>query len=202
MASEKAPVKIAKKDAVFMGIILVLAVVLAFTLFQNTITASSQQKVVDSVVATYRTLTESDVEALTVKDEGNLYKILLRLKLADGDVLRETYVTKDGRFFSEAGSVIEISSFMETLDKEKNFADCLKEKKFVLFGQKSEANTYQQLLVIGNFANKVYFDCTGTNLQACQQIGISTIPVIFYNGQNYTGVQTRASIESLTGCKY
>jgi hypothetical protein len=191
-----------KKEYFYIFIIFVLITAMAFLFVPQMLGYAFQQKVVGSVVATYRALTESDVEALTVKDEGNLYKVLLRLKLADGDVLREAYVTKDGRFFSEAGSVIEISSFTETLGKEKSFAKCLKEKKFVVFGQKSEANTYQQLLILGNFANMVYVDCTGTNLQACQQIGISTIPVIFYNSQNYTGVQTRASIESLTGCKY
>jgi hypothetical protein len=191
-----------KKEYFYVLIIFVLIAAMGILLIPQTLNSASQQKVVENVVATYRTLTESDVEALTVKDEGNIYKILLRLKLADGDVLREAYVTKDGRFFSEAGNVFEISNFTATLGKEKSFAECLKEKKFVVFGQKSEPNTLQQLLVIGNFANKVYVDCTGANLQACQQIGISTIPVIFYNDQNYTGVQTRPWIEDLTGCKY
>jgi hypothetical protein len=208
MASEKAPVKLAKKDVVYVGVILVLAVVLAFTLLQNMIASSSQQsvlnaqqKVLDNVQNVYKNLTESNVEVVSVKDEGYLYRILLRLKLPEGDALREVYATKDGKYFSEAGNVIEVSSFMERLDSERSFANCLKARGFVVVGQKSEPNTVQQLLTIGNFANRVYFECSGENLQACQQIGIQAIPTIFYNKMNYTGVKSREWIESLTGCK-
>lgn len=202
MASEKSAGRIAKKDAVYIGAIAVLACVLAFTLLQSTLVSDSQQKVVASVENVYRNLTESDVETVSTKDEGYLYRMLLRLKLTGGDVLKEVYATKDGKYFSESGNVIEISGFMQRLDKEKSFAECLKVKGFVIAGQQSEPNTYQQLLIIGNFASKVYFDCTEANLQVCQQLGIQTIPTIFYNNMNYTGVKSREWVESLTGCRY
>lgn len=198
MASGK-PVK---KDVIYIGVILVLVVILAFMFLQNTLLAGSQKQVVDSVESVYELLTDSDAEVLSVNDEGYVYKVLLRLKLVGGDVLREIYATKDGRFFSEAGNVIEVSSFMERLSREKDFAECLKTKGFIVFGQKSEPNTLQQLLEIGNFANRVYVDCVGANLEACVQLGISEIPTIVYNQMNYTGVKTRAWVESLTGCEY
>lgn len=204
MSSEKTPEKVAKKDAVYIGVILVLAVVLALTFLQSTIASSSQQtqqKVLASVENVYRNLTESGVEVVSTKDEGYLYRILLRLKLPEGDVLREVYATKDGRYFSESGNVIEVSSFMDKLDKEKNFADCLKARGLVVVGQKSEPNTLQQLMVIGNFANRVYFECSGDNLQICQQSGIQMIPTIIYNKMNYTGVKNKEWLQSLTGCK-
>lgn len=191
-----------KKDAVYIGVIIVLAVVLAFMLLQNTFASSSQKGVTDSVENVYEMLTEGDAEILTVTDEGSVYRVLMRLKLDTGDVLREVYATKDGRFFSEAGNFIEVSGFMERLEREKSFAECLSGKGFLVLGQSSEPNTVQQLLVIGNFANKVYVDCTGANLQACQQIGIERIPTTLYQQQNYTGIKTREWIESLTGCEY
>jgi hypothetical protein len=189
-----------KRDLIYIGIILILIVILAFTLLQNTITSESQKQVLDSVKSVYELLTESDVEVLSTHDEGSLYRLLLRLKIQGGDVLREVYATKDGRFFSESGNIIEVSGFMERLDKEKNFSECLKAKNFLVLGQKSEPNTLQQLLIIGNYANKVYVDCVGANLQACQQIGVQEIPTILYNRMNYTGVRERAWIEALTGC--
>jgi len=69
-------------------------------------------------------------------------------------------------------------------------------------GQKTDPSTIQQLLVIGNFASRIYFDCTGTNLQVCQQQGITVVPTIFYNRMNYTGIKNREWLTSLTACEY
>ncbi len=193
--------KLGKKDAAYVAAILALAAVLAFGFFQGMLAAGSQQKVLAGIEGVYRNLTESDVEIVQVKDEGYLYRILLRLRLPEGDALREVYSTKDGRFFSEAGNVIELSSFVPRLEGEKRFAECLRAKEFFVLGQKSQPETVQQLLVIGNFANKVFVECSGANLQACLQIGISEIPTVLYDKMNYTGVKDRAWIEDLTGCK-
>jgi hypothetical protein len=197
-----APRKPAGKDLVYTGIIVVLIIIIGFMFLQNTLITGSQKQVTDSVESLYETLTESDVEVLTVKDEGYVYKILLRLKIPGGDALREVYATKDGRFFSESGNFMEVSDIMAKLEREKDFAECLSSKGLLVFGQKSEPNTVQQLLEIGNFANKVYVDCVGANLEACVQLGIKEIPTIVYNQMNYTGLRQRAWIESLTGCEY
>ncbi len=193
-----APKKIVKKDLVYIGIILVLVIILAFMLLQNTITLGSQKQVVDSVENVYKMLTESDVEVLNVKDEGYVYKLLVRLKLRDGDVIKELYATKDGRFLSE--NIMEVSGTLARLEKEKKFAECLRSKGFIVLGQKSEPNTLQQLLAIGNYANKVYVDCTGANLQACEQLGVKEVPSIVYDNKIYTGLKSLDWIESTTGC--
>ncbi len=186
---------------IYIGIILVLAVIMAFMFLQNTLIEVSQRQVLDNIKSVYGLLTESEVEVLSVNDEGYLYRILLRLKLSTGDVVREVYATKDGKFFSESGNIIEVSGFMESLSKEKDFTECLRTKGMLVFGQRNEPNTVQQLLIIGNFANKIYVDCVGANLQACQQLGIQEIPTIVFGDQSYTGVKTREWIESLTGCE-
>lgn len=194
--------KIERKEMVYIGIIIILAAVLAFNFLQSSLILGSQQKVVEDVGKAYELLTESEVEVLSVKDEGYVYKMLLRLKITGGDVIKEIYATKDGRFFSEAGNVLEVSGFMERLSKERDFAECLRTKGFIVFGQKSQPETLQQLFEIGNFANRVYVDCIGANLEACLQLGIQEIPTIVYNQMNYTGVKTRGWIEGLTGCEY
>jgi len=197
-----APKKFERKEMVYIGVIVVLAVILAFSFLQNTLIAGSQKQVLDRVESVYELLTESDVEVLSTNDEGYVYRVLLRLKLPTGDVLREVYATKDGRFFSESGNVLEVSDFMERLEREKDFAECLRTAGFLVFGQKSEPNTVQQLLVIGNFANKIYVDCVGANLQACQQLGIEEIPTIVYGDKSYTGVRSLEWIGTLTGCEF
>ncbi len=189
-----------KKDLVYIGVIVVLVIILAFMFLQNTITAGSQKQVLDSVESVYKMLTEGEVEVLSVKDEGHIYKILIRLKLASGDVIRELYATKDGKFLTE--NIMDVSETLVRLEREKDFAECLSSKGLIVFGQKSEPNTVQQLLTIGNYANKIYVDCTGANLQACQQLGIQQIPSIVYNNQIHTGVKSLEWIESLTGCKF
>ena len=192
--------KFERKEMVYIGIIVVLVIVLAFMFLQNTITLGSQKKALDSVEGVYKMLTESEVEVLSVKDEGYVYRLLIRLKLRDGDVIRELYVTKDGKFLTE--NIMDVPETMTRLGKEKDFAECLSSKGLIIFGQKSEPNTLQQLLVIGNYANKIYVDCTEANLQACQQLGIKEIPSIVYNNQIYTGVKSLEWIESLSGCKF
>lgn len=196
MASRKP----AKRDILYIGVIVVLALVLAFMFLEKTITLGSQKQALDTVENVYRMLTDSDVEVLSVKDEGYVYKMLVRLKLRDGDVIRELYVTKDGRFLTE--NIMDVPETVTRLGKEKNFTECLKARGFIVFGQKSEPNTLQQLSTIGNYANKVYVDCTGANLQACQRLGIKEIPSIVYNNKVYTGVKSLEWIESLTGCKF
>ena len=189
-----------RKEMVYIGVIVVLVVVLAFMFLQNTITLGSQKQALDSAEGVYKMLTESEVEVLSVKDEGYVYRLLIRLKLRDGDVIRELYVTKDGKFLTE--NIMDVPETMTRLGKEKDFAECLSSKGLIIFGQKSEPNTLQQLLVIGNYANKIYVDCTEANLQACQQLGIKEIPSIVYNNQIYTGVKSLEWVESLSGCKF
>ena len=197
-----ASLKPAGKNMIYTGIIVVLIIIIGFMSLQNTLVIGSQKQVTDSIESLYETLTEGDAEVLTVKDEGHVYKILLRLKIQGGDALREVYATKDGRFFSESGNFMEVSDIIARLEKDRGFTECLQSKGLLVFGQKSEPNTVQQLLEIGNFANKVYVDCVGANLEACIQLGIKEIPTIVYNQMNYTGFRERAWIESLTGCEY
>jgi hypothetical protein len=191
-----------RREPVYIVLILVLAVALAFSFIQNNFVVSSQNEAVENVKDVYELLTESEVEVLKVDDVGSLYNVLLRMKLSTGDMLTEVFASKDGKYFSEAANVIESAGFAERLTREKDFAECLFGKKLLVFGVSNEQNTAQQLLEIGNFATKIYVDCVGTNLQICQQVGIQTIPTIVYEGRNYTGPVTRNWISDLTGCEY
>jgi len=189
-----------RKDVIYLLIISILIVFFILSHIQNFMESKSKEESVEKLKNLYRMLTERGVEVLNVKDEGNLYRVILRLKLNTGDVLKDVYVTKDGKFFSE--NIMNITNFEKTLIRQKNFTECLKSKGVLIFGQKNEPNTMQQLLILGNYANKIFVDCSGANLQICQRLGIETIPTILYNNMNYTGVKSIAWFETLTGCRY
>jgi uncharacterized protein YpmB len=189
-----------RKDIIYIVIIIVLVLVIASMLLQNVITTGSQQQAIDKLKAVYELITESNVEVLNVEEVSGMFKVLLRTGGTTGDRIEEVYITKDGRLITD--KIIVTEDYKTSLEDQKAFAECLKDKGFLVFGQSNEPNTIQQLQIIGSFSYKIYVDCVDANLQACQQIGIQEIPTIIYNRMNYTGVKTREWIETLTGCKY
>ncbi len=114
--------------------------------------------------------------------------------------MAEAYVTKDGNLI--VNNPVNVTAYMEQLRRVKTFDECLAGKKLAVAGQTTDANTVQQLRVLGNFAYKFYVDCSGANLQMCQQAGIKEIPVTVFDNSSYTGVQPLSFFENLTGCIY
>ncbi len=192
--------KIETKDVFYIALtIVVILLFLSIHLYNLSLT-KVKDKTAEKIKGVYEMLTERDVEILNIEDKGNLYKILLRLKLDTGDVLKEVYLTKDGLFFSE--DMLNISEFTQNLERQKNFTECLRSNGVIVFGQKNEPNTARQLLIIGNYANKIFVDCSGTNIDMCKKLGIKRIPTVIYKNMNYTGVKPIRWFEALTGCKY
>ncbi len=146
----------------------------------------------------YELLSEGNVEILKVDEQSGLYKVLMRVKTANSDNLQEVYVTKDGSLITD--KIIVTDDYKVRLEKEKAFAECLKEKGVLIFGQSTETNTLSQLNVLGNYAYKVYVDCIGTNLEVCQQLGVTEVPTIVVGNSSVTGVHTLDWFEQMTGC--
>ena len=48
--------------------------------------------------------------------------------------------------------------------------------------------------------DKLFFDCTGDNLQTYQQMGVKNIPSVVYNQTIYEGVKPAEWFENVTGC--
>jgi hypothetical protein len=188
-----------KRESAYLLVIAVLAVIIASLLLQNFLVQGSQQQAVDRVKDVYELITENEVEVLTVKEESGLYRILMKVKGTEGDSVQEIYATKDGNLITD--KIINTENYKTNLESQKNFIECMKDKKLLIFGQSNEPNTIQQIQLLGNFAYKVYVDCLGANLQVCQQMGIEQIPTIIYEQKSYTGVKTIEWFESLTGCK-
>jgi len=187
-----------KKEKIYIVVIVILAIAIAYVFLQSTITTGSQQQALNKLTDVYKLITEADVEVLSVEEVSGVYKVLLRLRGTLGDSLEEIYVTKDGNLITD--KIIDTEDYKTRLESQKEFIECLKEKNLLVFGQSNEPNTIQQLQLLGNFAYKIYVDCVGANLEACQQLGIQEIPSVVYEGKSYAGVKNIDWFESLTGC--
>ncbi|MCK4496994.1 MAG: hypothetical protein KAU24_02300 [Candidatus Aenigmarchaeota archaeon] len=189
-----------KREIGYIVIILVLVVVIAAMFLQNVLITGSQQQALDKLTAVYELISEAEVEVLSVEEVSGVYKVLLRLRGTLGDTLEEVYVTKDGSLITDR--IIDTEDYKTRLESQKAFAECLKEKNLLVFGQSNEPNTIQQLQILGSFSYKIYMDCVGAQLEACQQLGIEQIPSVVYDGKSYAGVKNIDWFESLTGCEF
>ena len=195
-----------KKNKKFIWIIAVLLVIIAVLAGRDVISrgiagSSATSAAVKSVGDVYSLITENPAEVLKVVEQNGLYKVTLKTTLPNGQqTVAEAYVTKDGALI--VNNPVNITAYMEQLRREKAFDECLAGKKLAVAGQTTDANTVQQLRVLGNFAYKFYVDCSGANLQMCQQAGIKEIPVTVFDNSSYAGVQPLSFFENLTGCIY
>jgi hypothetical protein len=189
----------ANREIFYIIVIVVLIIVIASMLLQSAITTGSQQQALEKLKDVYELITEADVEVLSVEEASGVYRVMLMLRGNLGEQVEEVYVTKDGNLITD--TVIDTEGYRTRLESEKAFIECMQGKRLLVFGQSNEPNTIQQLQILGNFAYKIYIDCVGANLQACQQLGIEQIPTVIYEGRNYTGIMPINWFESLTGCK-
>jgi hypothetical protein len=189
-----------RREIGYVVVIVVLVATIAFFFLQDTLVTGSQSQAVGMVTDVYGLVTESDVEVLSVEEISGMYKLLLRLKGPQGDTLQEVYVSQDGSLITD--KIIITEDYKTSLESQKAFVECLQEKQVLIFGQSNEPNTIQQLQVLGNFAYKIYVDCLGAQLEACQQLGIQAIPSVVYEGKIYQGAQNIDFFESLTGCEF
>lgn len=189
-----------RREIGYVVVIVVLVAAVAFFFLQDTLISGSQNQAVGMVTDVYGLITESDVEVLSVEEMSGMYKLLLRLKGPQGDTLQEIYVSQDGSLITD--KIIITEDYKTSLENQKAFVECLQEKQVLIFGQSNEPNTIQQLQVLGNFAYKIYVDCLGAQLEACQQFGIQAIPSVVYEGKIYQGTQNIEWFESLTGCEF
>lgn len=188
-----------KKDVAYIVVIAVLVVAVAAVMFQDTIMTGSQQQALGKLRGIYGLITEADVDVLSVEEESGLYRVLIRSGGTTGDRVEEVYITKDGSLLTD--KIIITDDYKTTLEKQKAFTECLMGKKLMVFGQSNEPNTIQQLNILGSFSYKIFVDCVGANLEACQQLGIEQIPTIVYENNAYTGTKAIDWFESLTGCE-
>ena len=148
----------------------------------------------------YGLLTGSEPEVLGVKEESGIYRVVLRTFDSSGaSSVQDVFITKDGKLITD--KLLNADDYQKSLESSKDFVDCLSGKDVRILGQSTDNYTIAQIQALGEFGYRIYFDCTGNNLQACQRAGIQNIPAVIYNSTIYEGLKPVGWIENLTGCE-
>jgi hypothetical protein len=195
-----------KNSKLYLGIIVVLAIALAVSLYLNigpAITGGmiSGDNAMQNIKDIYKIQTDRDVEILSSKLESGIYHVVVRAQdLTGAPVVQDIYITTDGKLLTD--KMLQADQYKTALESNKNFITCLSDKGVRVVGLSSNNYTVLQMQVLGTFGYKIYFDCGGNNLQTCQQLGVKTIPSIVYNQTIYEGAQPIAWFEQLTNCTY
>jgi len=143
------------------------------------------------------------VSVESIKKDGDFFKVLV--KVFDGANTRyiEAWVSRDGKILSE--TVIYLKDSIESLQKYKNFVECLNSKNVRIFGILNASFdplatqiTLQQLGLLGRYSYQLFVSCEVYN---CTSLGIQAIPAIIYNNQVFYGVRDVNWFANLTGCK-
>ncbi|MEM5814964.1 MAG: hypothetical protein QXD89_00530 [Candidatus Aenigmatarchaeota archaeon] len=195
------------KNQFFIGLLVGFLIgFLIFTLIEFVLVYAHKNKIIENVRKLYEiTNPGSKVEIEGIKEEKNLYKLLLKVTTMQRINYLETYVTKDGKFLS--GNVIPIEENLQQIEKMKKFVDCLFNKNVRIFGATStnitqiNSATLLQLSILGIYSGKIYVSCDGDALQQCINIGLTSLPALVYENKAYYGVYTAEFIANLTGCK-
>ena len=141
------------------------------------------------------------MEILSVKEESGIYRILIKTTDAKGAInAQEVFITKDGKLITD--KFLPAADYKTSLQNDKDFLDCLYGKGVRVLGLSDNNYTLMQLNALGNFWYKIYIDCAGNNLQACQQLGVKNIPSVLYNQTIYEGAKSLNWFENVTGCSF
>ena len=187
------------KAAIIVLVLIIIALVGFFGLSSTGMATGDQKKAENSVKDLYKILTGAEVDIMKTLDQNGVYKITVRFKDASGrDTLQDIFVTKDGSFFTDR--MVDLEMQKSILKNQSAFAQCLADKQLRIIGLSTDAQTQAQLQVLGAFSARLYFDCGGDNLAICQQLNISTVPVVFYNNQLVQGPQNLQWFEQNLDC--
>ena len=192
-----------KTDYRYIIVIIVLLGVIAMMLTGNNIipSASANQGTSNAeknIIDLYKIAFGSDVEVMKTVEQGGLYKVTVRLKDSTGrDMLQDIFVTKDGMYYTNA--LVDLQSQKTALASQSSFAQCLIEKQVKIIGTAADTSTQAQLQALGTFSGSLLFDCN-SNAAICQQLNITTIPMIFISNQLVQGPQNTEWFIQATGC--
>jgi len=196
-----------RKKNVLPVITLVVGLVIGFflvSLLDFNLNQISSEEAGGRVKDLYELATGATVEIISVVKESGIYKVIGKTTDYTGQsILLEVYLTEDGKLLSER--VLRLNDYVESLENQKEFIDCLSEKGLKVYGITNTTVTQLQLVqVLGGsrFLGKIYVDCTGQNLQTCLDAGVETVPSVIYQRKVYEGIKTLDWFENITDCKF
>ncbi len=131
-------------------------------------------------------------------DKGELYKLIISVN----GQLSELWVTKDGSLL--LSNPIHIDSYITEMSRRSAWFDCLSASGLRMYGSTDVNATLLQIQLLGGSAylDKIYIGCEGQAITNCLEKNITEVPTWVLGNQNWTGVQTMAWVENVSGCVY
>ncbi len=99
------------------------------------------------------------------------------------------------------GAGYSVYALMASSSKYDSFAQCLKDKGAIVYGNDFCQYTGKQLAMFGSSAKKLNYVKCAENKNLCDDNGIKITPTWEINGNFYKEVQQLQRLSELTGCK-
>lgn len=147
----------------------------------------------------YELVTGKPVRVLQAAPESGMWRFMFTVGEGKQMMRQVVYATGDGKRFFE-GKGVHLDTELASMKRDKRFASCLADNKVRIFGDPRGKTTVQQLKVVGKFAGMVFIDCS-KNPKNCAKLGVKSVPTVAVGRDLHAKVQTRAFLESATGCK-
>ena len=147
----------------------------------------------------YELVTGKPVRVLQAAPESGMWRFMFAVGDGKQMMRQVVYATGDGKRFFE-GKGVHLDTELASMKRDKRFASCLADNKVRIFGDPRGKTTVQQLKVVGKFAGMVFIDCS-KNPKNCAKLGVKSVPTVAVGRDLHAKVQTRAFLESATGCK-
>ena len=159
-----------------------------------------KEKITGKLVKLYElAIPNSRVEILTLEEKNGLYKAILKINSGGRISYREVYVSKDGKLLTEG--VIFVDESINSIQRFKNFVDCLYDKGVRIYGLTNDTATLLQLNILGRYSSKLLIPCDNM-IEECKKVGITLFPTVVYNNTGYPGVRNIDFFVALTNCSF
>jgi len=167
----------------------------------------SRSKIEKDIVKLYELANPGTMISVeSVKDMGDIYRVLLKVVSNRGTNYQEVFVTKDGKYLTT--SIIFVKESIKSISSLKNFVECLNSKGVRIYGITNSTQSPQgasatllQLNILGRYSIQLYVPCDGQFVNNCLNAGVTQVPSVVYKGKVYSGVYSIPWFENLTGCK-
>ncbi len=111
---------------------------------------------------------------------------------------REVWVSSDAKLMFAGGTALDAE--IEQLEADRAFARCLRDAGVRAYVDPRAPAGAEQLVALGKFAGLLSIDCA-TQTAACHAAGARKLPTLAVRDKLHPGVQSRAALTALTGCR-
>lgn len=163
----------------------------------------SGQEAGQQLVSTLQKQTGQQYNLVKVDEKSGLYRVRVENPSSQ---LQTYYVTRDGSLFTN--TVTNLNRVNSLLNAQDEFASCLANRDVRLYGNSSQRATVLQVQLLSQAmgsrnVNSIYRNVNNPqNLRQAAQLGITTVPSMYYNGSTLDGVNNLNRIQQFTGCSF